>query len=474
MSGRIYGDLTNDGNDPNLAIFDPVVMDGWSNGHTVVTAPNYDDFHLIRWYDGYINMKQLRIPTGFVYHKITIPAYGEIEHETCRLSNDSFVTGDDNRDEDGFTSDWTTTLKEDGVGYIYSVSDAYYLCLTVDAPDFTRSYNSQLDDNFNYGVLYKTKYTLFIKLDANSSTFVNYPLNNHYVSKMTVYYKYNVVNPSTGNTLTRNGSEESEAVQLEEWETDYFNAKHYHIIKTIQVIKDFENNVYDIVMNQTKTYGHRYELTFGENLSTYLANNRLKCCGYATIKKYIANSSYGNYNRLSVLKDNEIEYYNLSGIISQASYEAPEYRVKFDSYSDLNDINSELIPTTPLNTDDFVYEGCFAQHDIDSEPPVLHTEDEVAKTTFLTEVEHISSAIMYYRIYNDTTVNHDVYDLSDTSQRKLITILKNLNQTDYDVHDERDILFGQYASYRNGSGNDVSVIDSDMFKVKNAKILIKK
>lgn len=77
-------------------------VNGWSNGMQIPTNKPIDDEnqHITFTGRGQINFKQVGVPSGFVYHKISIPLpsndnLGQITHTSVKLNdNDSFVYSD--------------------------------------------------------------------------------------------------------------------------------------------------------------------------------------------------------------------------------------------------------------------------------------------------------------------------------------------------------------------------------------------
>ena len=88
------------GGDHNIDTWTPV--NGWSNGMQIPTNKPIDDEnqHITFTGRGQINFKQVGVPSGFVYHKISIPLssndnLGQITHTSVKLNdNDSFVYAD--------------------------------------------------------------------------------------------------------------------------------------------------------------------------------------------------------------------------------------------------------------------------------------------------------------------------------------------------------------------------------------------
>lgn len=88
------------GGDHNIDTWTPV--NGWSNGMQIPTNKPIDDEnqHITFTSRGQINFKQVGVPSGFVYHKISIPLssndnLGQITHTSVKLNdNDSFVYSD--------------------------------------------------------------------------------------------------------------------------------------------------------------------------------------------------------------------------------------------------------------------------------------------------------------------------------------------------------------------------------------------
>lgn len=88
------------GGDHNIDTWTPV--NGWSNGMQIPTNKPIDDEnqHITFTGRGQINFKQVGVPSGFVYHKISIPLpsndnLGQITHTSVKLNdNDSFVYSD--------------------------------------------------------------------------------------------------------------------------------------------------------------------------------------------------------------------------------------------------------------------------------------------------------------------------------------------------------------------------------------------
>lgn len=507
----IYNNLTND-DTGQITVFDPILDNGWSNGRQVVPAPNYDDLYILRWYNGFINMKQINIPKGFVYHKIIIPNYVDnnchylsLIHETTKLSNNSFITGDANYDEyDTENNCWrpddrTTNLKEDGIGYVYYMPDILYLCCTnrhspngSDNEILTYERNSDRDfldkgyDNSIYfdKVAYKIEYTFFIKLDSSKSQFYNYPISSHIVGGMGVYYKRQSQNLwQQINSVPYDSKHETDysdqyqytyVVKIDDSQIN--NSHGLHHVKTIYLIRNFEDNADNALQHKDVTFYSRL-ISLGKNLSEFINDGILDCSGYITIRKYIR-ESYNNYTQIWITNNELNTYFSESERLNNIEIgdNSIDIIYKFDSFANFPD-NNLLLPKTGTKnifaTDFFDYVGCFSNRDIDDTQYSIENSEYIASTHLLQEIESNSAAILNYNKIINRSVKHDVNDLSFVTDKTLMQILKDLdNAAIDDVHDERDIMFGQYTRYY---GENVYVyMDPDMFKVKTAKLLTKK
>ena len=512
--GIYDGMLHNNNGNGDIAVYEPDTSNGWSNGHQVVAAPNPNDYHLLRTAEGFINLKQVKLIPGFVYHKISIPGRDssntEITHESTKLSNNSFIVGDDNWDEYDpidntiYESDWTTSLKDDGVGYIYYDTTALYLCITFN-DEVVRNYDANIDAT-NYvstpsKIKYNIEYTIFIKLNSSNELFYNAEQNP--ISGFNFYYSFkNSNNVTNGTNININNDvdvDENDTISVE---------KRGTIVKVIKWIKQLEDEIYGhLVVNRKSTWNHSYKVNFNDILKNYFDEEILEMSGYATVLKYAKGPGY-NDSYYSTTFNNTYDTSN-AGVISK--YELERYNIPYDNLrnEDLNntpnvktiiildnygvfneiyqdtqasfDDNKKLINITKFNSNEYNYIGAFTENDIIDD---ILSEDTIpiSKTTHSTEIEHISSALLKYNKMKGKIINNKVFDVSEyylnnnTSNNRLLRVLNNIGQYyyGYDVHNEPDILYGKYAQFTNiGSGTLICISD-DMFHVKNAKILIKK
>ena len=138
-----------------------IPVGGWSDGMQIPTYPPEEPKPLIHS-EGFIQFKRLQIPAGFVYHKISIPASGNIyydgiKHETVKLDDGmSFKTKDDPLYIDPDFGPFTNYSVEEG-GVNYNLCPSILMCFQ------TQKYVNWPTSGNGYGYSYIIN--IYLKID---------------------------------------------------------------------------------------------------------------------------------------------------------------------------------------------------------------------------------------------------------------------------------------------------------------------
>ena len=170
------GNLSEYNDDVMLDIFTPTV-NGWSNGMQIPTQTPLAPQKII-FTEGSLNFKQVSVPAGFVYHKISIQknnafVYNDIVHTSIKLTNnDSFIYADTLTEYDGGLELPGRNISKVGITYVMYPHIVLRL-------EFLNTYNTINDnikfnvENPNNAVLVEIFIELNIRNTLNGSLFYN-------------------------------------------------------------------------------------------------------------------------------------------------------------------------------------------------------------------------------------------------------------------------------------------------------------
>ena len=379
-------------------------VNGWSNGMQIPTNKPIDDEnqHITFTGRGQINFKQVSVPSGFVYHKISIPLSSndnldKITHTSVKLNdNDSFVYADTIFDtlENGKII-WRN-ISDVGITYIMyphivlRIEHCHLYKITNDAINF------EIDNNINSynAVLVEIFIELDIRalLDDSLNPFRTYtPSSEQNVWLWYDWLKETIIK-CANNTIRLNTSL-----------TDTLNKNYINFIgANITKYNCYKGN------NNTITYSKQ------ENGEAYFNSNEKD----KFLNELNKTGTPGDGNVFHN-NDNIVNIYN--GFHNDST---KDYRISgMFNYKDIeNNIND-------------TYEYPDGKTIEDYRDYLSADEDNI---TFL---ESIASSLMRYRELNKNNTNNyiNTYEVNDFSNdlKSLMTKLKNLNKA------EDDILWGR-------------------------------
>ena len=355
-------------------------VNGWSNNMQIPTnKPIDDEKQRITFSRGQINFKQVSVPSGFVYHKISIPLHpngysDQITHISVKLNdNDSFVYADipDYLDEDLNLPIYGRKISEDGIAYIMyphivlRIEHYHIYIITNDGIKFEIDYSDYNIHSYN-AVLVE----IFIELDIRAF------IDDSQRPLFRTYGKPNVVQNAYG------------------WFTDIIN-------KTIRLNTSL-----------TDTLNKEYIKFIGANITKYNCyeeNNNT-----TTYSKQENGEAYFNSEEKDTfLNELNNNIYNDFHNNSDADY-------KMRGMFNYRDIENNI-------KDTYKYP--------DGETIEDYRDDE-DNITFL---ESVALSLMRYRELNNTNNYIKNYNVNDFSNdlKSLMTKLKNLDKA------EDDILWGK-------------------------------
>ena len=402
-----------------LDIFTPTV-NGWSNGMQIPTQEALPPQKII-FTEGSLNFKQVSVPAGFVYHKISIQknnsfVYNNIVHTSIKLTNnDSFIYADTLTEyiDDGLVLPGRN-ISEVGITYVMYPHIVLRL-------EFLNTYITT-NDNIKFNVGYANEFNavlveIFIELDIRN--LLNEPVN----------YFFNYNNKLPDDT---------------QWE---ILDQIYEFIRSCIIKKKdkkgpiqlFSKPLNDI-LNMSNFIGAnitKYDCYKENNTINYKKQENTE--NTFTSKDVFldeinkkgnpgdGNVFYNGNNKVNIYNDfhmNSYTNYNVRGVFN---------------YRDI---------TNELNDDETT-----DSHWIDNGIP---DDTDFLEATSL-------SLMRYYELFDKNMfVKHDVNDLSSTTYQSLINKLQKLTTA------ENDILWGKGANFID---NNNTVVSANTFK-KN-KILLK-
>ena len=379
-------------------------VNGWSNGMQIPTNKPIDDEnqHITFTGRGQINFKQVSVPSGFVYHKISIPLSSndnldKITHTSVKLNdNDSFVYADTIFDtlENGKII-WRN-ISDVGITYIMyphivlRIEHCHLYKITNDAINFeidnsTNSYNAVLVE-------------IFIELDIRA-----------------------LLDDSLNPFRTYTSSSEQNVWLWYDWFKET-------IIKCA-------NKTIKLNLSLTDTLNKEYIKFIGANITKYNCYKGNK--NTITYSKQENGEAYFNSNE----KDKFLNELNKKGTPGDGNV--------FHNNDNIVNIYNGFHNDS---TKDYRISGMFNYKDIENnindtyEYPDGKTIEDYssylsADEDNITFLESIASSLMRYRELNKNNTNNyiNTYEVNDFSNdlKSLMTKLKNLNKA------EDDILWGR-------------------------------
>ena len=388
------------GGDHNIDTWTPV--NGWSNGMQIPTNEPVGDEnqHITFTGRGQINFKQVSVPSGFVYHKISIPLSSndnldQIIHTSVKLNdNDSFVYADTIFDKLENGEIVWRKISDVGITYIMyphvvlKIEHYHLYKITNDAINFeignsTNSYNAVLVE-------------IFIELDIRALL-------------------DDVLNPFRTYT--------SSTEQNVWFWYDWFK----------ETIIKCANNTIRLNTSLTNTLNKEYIKFIGANITKYNCykgnNNTI------TYSKQENGEAYFNSNE----KDKFLNELNKTGTPGDGN-------VFYNNDNIVNIYNGFHNDSTK----DYKISGMFNYRDIENnindtyEYPDGKTIEDYkdylsADKDNITFLESVASSLMRYRELNNTNNYINTYEVNDFSSnlKSLMIKLKNLDKA------EDDILWGR-------------------------------
>lgn len=420
----------------NIDVYNPV--NGWSNGMQIPTNKPIDNEnqHITFTGRGQINFKQVSVPSGFVYHKISIPLSSndnldQITHTSVKLNdNDSFI------------------------------------------------YADTIFDKLENGEI------IWRKISDVGITYIMYP---HIVLRIEHYHLYNIYDYSKDGSVIPNGAINFEIGN----NTNSYNA----VLVEIFIELDIRALLDDKLNNPFRTYTSSSEqnvwlwydwfketiikcanntIRLNTSLTDTLNKEYIKFIG-ANITKY--NCYKGNNNTTTYSKQENGEAYFNSEEKDKFLNELNKTGTPGDGNVFYNNDNIVNIYNVFHNdsTKDYKISGMFNYRDIENnindtyEYPDGKTIEDYrdylsADEDNITFLESVALSLMRYHELNKNNTNNYIktYDVNDFSNdlKSLIVKLKNLDKA------EDDILWGRGVPQLTNS-----IVSAYTFK-KN-KILLK-
>lgn len=418
----------NDSGVLDMDIFTPTV-NGWSNGMQIPTQKAITSQKII-FTEGSLNFKQVSVPAGFVYHKISIQknnafVYNNIVHTSIKLTNnDSFIYADILTEYDDGLVFPGRNISEVGITYVMYP----HIVLRLEFLNKYKTYNKNVSGTtiYNGGINFKIEnyntfnavlVEIFIELDIRN--LLNEPVN----------YFFNYNNKLPDDTKWENLGKIYEFIRS-------------CIIKTPDKkgpIQLFSKPLNDI-LNMSNFIGAnitKYDCSKENNTINYKKQENTEntfTSKDAFLDEINKKGNPGDGNVFYNEDNNVVNIYNNFHYNEKATYNV---RGVFN----YRDINNELNDET-MNS-----------YWIDNGIP---DDTDFLEATSL-------SLMRYYELFDKNMfVKHDVNDLSSSTYQSLINKLQKLTTA------ENDILWGKGAKFID---NNNTVVSANTFK-KN-KILLK-
>ena len=415
-----------------LDIFTPTV-NGWSNGMQIPSQKALPPQKII-FTEGSLNFKQVSVPAGFVYHKISIQknnafVYNNIVHTSIKLTNnDSFIYADTLTEyiDDGLVFPGRN-ISEVGITYVMYP----HIVLRLEFLNKYKTYNKNVSGTtiYNGGIDFKIE---------NDNTF-----NAVLVEIFIELDIRNLLNESANDFFYNESSSNNE-----QWKGVY---EIYEFIRNC-IIKNADKKEPIQLFNKSLEYillNMSYVNFIGANITKY------NCYKENNTIKY---EEQENTENTFISKDTFLEEINKTGTPGDGNVFYNEDNKVVNIYNDFHKNEKTY----------YNFRGVFNYRDITNELDDNETMDsywinnEVADDINFLEATSLS-LMRYYELFDKNMfVKHDVNDLSSTTYQSLINKLQKLTTA------ENDILWGKGANFID---NNNTVVSANTFK-KN-KILLK-
>lgn len=405
------GNLSSYKDNNTISVYDPV--NGWGNdGMQIPTNTPPKDPQKLFFSEGQINFKQVSVPPGFVYHKISIPSESnsnsyKIKHTSVKINdNDSFIYANTPSEYDnigGQIIEYQGRSISD-VGITYVMYPHIVLRIEHYQPYYIYDYYGDGSVITNGGIKFEVDninsykavlVEIFIELD------IRYLLNDS-------------LNPFVNN---QNWSSVSD---IWNWFKNVINnyANTKQTIRLNLQLKDILNKNYINFIGANIT---KYNCNKENNTITYLKQENGET--YFTSK----NDFLNELNKSGTPGDGNVFYNNNGNVVNIYndfhSDSDTVYNIRgIFNYRDIeNNINDTYTYTGNETIENYIY---------------YLDNNEKDNIIFLESVA--LSLMRYYELNNiNNYVNYDVNDLSTNSNNTLITKLKELTTA------EDDILWGK-------------------------------
>ena len=398
--------------DVMLDIFTPT-GNGWSNGMQIPTQTPLAPQKII-FTEGSLNFKQVSVPAGFVYHKISIQknnafVYNDIVHTSIKLTNnDSFIYADTLTEyiDDGLVFPGRNISK---VGITYVMYPHIVLRL-----EFLNTYNT-INDNIKFNVENPNNAVLVeIFIELNIRNTLNGSLFYNTEQWQDLYQIYEFIR----SCIIKNADKKKPILLFKVSLKDILNMSDVNFIGA-NITK------YDCFKQDNNTIEYKKQ----ENTENTFTSKK------AFLDELDKTGNPGDGNVFYNEDNNVVNIYNGFHMNDKTHY-------NFRGVFNYRDINNEL-------NDDETMDSYWI-------------DNEVADDINFLEATSLS-LMRYYELFDkNMVVKHDVNDLSSTTYQSLINKLQKLTTA------ENDILWGKGANFID---NNNTVVSANTFK-KN-KILLK-
>ena len=435
-----------------LDIFTPTV-NGWSNGMQIPTQTPLTPQKII-FTEGSLNFKQVSVPAGFVYHKISIQknnafVYNNIVHTSIKLTNnDSFIYADTLTEYiDGGLVFPGRNISEVGITYVMYP----HIVLRLEFLNKYKTYNKNVSGTtiYNGGIDFKIEnYNTFNAVLVE--IFIELDIRNLLNESVNYFFNYN--NKLPDDTQWKNLGQIYEFIRSCIIKTSD-NKETPDEKGPIQLFSKPLNDILSLSLSNIP-----YVNFIGANITKYDCSKQNNTINYKKQENtentftskdtflYEINNKKGNPGDGNVFYNGDNNVVNIYNDFHMNSYTNYNVRGVFN----YRDINNELNDTYDYNDGETINNYTYW---IDNE--------EADDTNFL---EATSLSLMrYYELFDKNMfVKHDVNDLSSSTYQSLINKLQKLTTA------ENDILWGKGANFID---NNNTVVSANTFK-KN-KILLK-
>ena len=404
------GNLSEYNDDVMLDIFTPTV-NGWSNGMQIPTQTPLAPQKII-FTEGSLNFKQVSVPAGFVYHKISIQknnafVYNDIVHTSIKLTNnDSFIYADTLTEyDDGLELPGRNISK---VGITYVMYPHIVLRL-----EFLNTYNT-INDNIKFNVENPNNAVLVeIFIELNIRNTLNGSLFYNTEQWQDLYQIYEFIR----SCIIKNADKKKPILLFKVSLKDILNMSDVNFIGA-NITK------YDCFKQDNNTIEYKKQ----ENTENTFTSKK------AFLDELDKTGNPGDGNVFYNEDNNVVNIYNGFHMNDKTHY---NFRGVFNYRDITNELDDETMDSYWIN-------------------------NEVADDINFLEATSLS-LMRYYELFDkNMVVKHDVNDLSSTTYQSLINKLQKLTTA------ENDILWGKGANFID---NNNTVVSANTFK-KN-KILLK-